>query len=147
MGIGERLRLLIKATGNTNKSFAELTGVAPNYISILIKKDQLNDKFIFTIKKVIENLNIKWLQTGEGEMFVNSNEKVEGFIEVQGVKVSFQEWALKTAEHAKELKKIAVFDNIIKIEKMKDFISFTSHLTPEDLKLLNKDAVKEFLGE
>ena len=132
----EKVLTEIESKGISSNSLAENTGLNQSGLHRIIKGKVKNPH-----KSTVDVLYQYFFST-------NTNKEVEKtYIEVQGVKVSLEEWALKTAEHAKELKKLNVFNNIIKIEKLKDFISFTSHLTPEDLKLLNKDAVKEFLGE
>lgn len=81
--LGERLKKLIHQQGFNNKTFAQEIGVAPNYISILFKKEVLPNSFIFNITKVIPNLNVNWLENGEGEMFTDEFAVVAQKVEKQ----------------------------------------------------------------
>ena len=66
---GDRLNLFIRSLGISNKEFAERVGVAPNYISMLIKnRVNLSDKFIYKLTKVFDHLNVHWLESGEEPM-------------------------------------------------------------------------------
>lgn len=67
---GERLKYLIKKSGYNNKTFAEKVGVNPNYISMLIKERQnISGNFIIKLKNQIPDVNLKWLEDGEGKPF------------------------------------------------------------------------------
>ena len=128
--IGKRLKNLIKSSGLTNKKFAEMADVAPNYISILIRTGEISDKFKYTIKKVIPSANITWLETGKGEMLEkersltgNSEKnltelKTEDYLKVGQHKISLDEFALIAAQNIEKLKKKPVFYNTFVMEAL-----------------------------
>lgn len=83
---GDRLKQLIEALSLTNKAFAEKLGIAPNYISMMIKgRKKISDKLLFSITKVMPSVNSEWISEGKGDMFIkessfiltNNNEKLE----------------------------------------------------------------------
>ena len=68
----ERLKLIIQHTGLSQKDFAERIGLSGNAITELLKgrSKGLSEKSLTAI--AIEfSVNINWLLTGEGEMFLN----------------------------------------------------------------------------
>ena len=75
MGNFERLRLLRETIGVTQGDFAKTIGVAPSFISGIErnKKDLSRD----LLEKILKNynVNLNWLLTGEGEMFLSNQEK------------------------------------------------------------------------
>jgi len=75
MGNFERLRLLRETIGVTQGDFAKTIGVAPSFISGIErkKKDLSRDLLEKILKKY--NVNLNWLLTGEGEMFLGEQEK------------------------------------------------------------------------
>ncbi|MFD0763012.1 helix-turn-helix domain-containing protein [Lutibacter aestuarii] len=78
---GVRLKRLLKLKGITNKELAEKMKLSRNYISILIKNpEKINNKFIYSIKKVIPDLNENWLINGEGKPLISNNFEEEGLI-------------------------------------------------------------------
>ena len=79
-GLGNRFKKLIKSKGFSNKSFAQECNVSANYISILIKKNNIPDSFKFNITKVIPDANINWLETGICKMLLNQDEKEIKFV-------------------------------------------------------------------
>jgi predicted transcriptional regulator len=60
----------------------------------------------------------------------------QSYIEVMEAKVPIDIWALKTVENLEELKKHAVFSNIIKLEVSQELLKLSQ----------DKNALKEFLG-
>ncbi|WP_272151850.1 helix-turn-helix domain-containing protein [Tenacibaculum aiptasiae] len=71
---GERLKFIIKSSGFTNKAFAEKAGVNANYISMLIKERQnMSGNFLMNLKKIIPDVNLDWLETGNGEPYIKDN--------------------------------------------------------------------------
>ncbi|CAM1370514.1 hypothetical protein TPENAI_60893 [Tenacibaculum litopenaei] len=125
--VGQRLKTLIKSSGYTNKKFAELAEVAPNYISILIRKGEISDKFKYSITKIIPNANIDWLETGEGSPLLEENEGQTLFeqgnstntIKVGNIEVNVDEFALAAAQNMDLLKEKPVFYNTFVIEAIK----------------------------
>ncbi len=67
--IGERLKIAIKQLGLTNKAFAAKLGIAPNYVSMIISgKKSLSDSLKMSITKVIPELNLDFIENGNGEI-------------------------------------------------------------------------------
>lgn len=82
MSQGIRLKELLKVLDIKNKDFAVKISKTPNYISMLITNTKkINGKFLLNITKVYPDVNIKWLEFGEGEMFLNktNNNTVEEY--------------------------------------------------------------------
>lgn len=77
MGIGSRLKEYIKVENVTQKSLSEILGTTPqNMSSILKEKSNLTLFSLETIANRFEDLNIRWLLCGEGEMFLfNENDR------------------------------------------------------------------------
>lgn len=135
-GTGERLKTLIKSSGYSNKAFAEKIGVSPNYISILIGKGELNDKFLYSIRKVIPDLNTDWLLNGEGEMFIGSNVVNEDpaeylnlediVLEYEDYKVPLKVFAIMAVENEELLKKVKIFSNMQELGVAKKLAEITS---------------------
>ena len=69
--IGERIRTLRKQLGLTQKEFAKKIGVIDRLVSKWEKG--LNDPTTKSLKAIAKtfNVNLHWLLTGEGEMFIN----------------------------------------------------------------------------
>ena len=66
---GERLNYFIRSLNINNKEFAEIMGVAPNYISMLIKnRVSISNKFLYNLTKVYQDFNTEWLETGKEPM-------------------------------------------------------------------------------
>ncbi len=131
--VGNRLKTLVKTCGFTNKSFAEKAEVAPNYISILIRTGDISDKFKYTIKKVIPNTNINWLETGNGEMLMDSGDTGQKFTKDSDLDiVPLLEHLLK---HNDELMKDETFIKYIQMN--------AEYLSLEEEKELKKQAIQE----
>ncbi|CAL2083487.1 conserved protein of unknown function [Tenacibaculum sp. 190524A02b] len=74
MNKGQRLKYIIKESGFTNKSFAENIEVSANYISMLIKERQdISGNFLLKLKRLIPTVNLDWLESGEGEPFIQED--------------------------------------------------------------------------
>lgn len=66
---GMRLKEVIEASPYNNKGIAEETGIHPNYVSMMVNgKKNISDSFLFNLKKVIPDLNVDWIRTGNGQM-------------------------------------------------------------------------------
>lgn len=116
--IGERLKSVIKQNGFTNKSFAEELGVAPNYISMIINgKKALSDSLKLNITKVIPELNLDWLETGQGNIWQPSPSDI--YLEKQGVKFSLGEAINLVASHPGEAERHPILRNMIDIRAIK----------------------------
>lgn len=145
-GTGERLKTLIKSSGYSNKAFAEKIGVSPNYISILIGKGELNDKFLYSIRKVIPNLNTNWLLNGEGEMYLRNNIVNEDpaeylnpkkiTIDIDGVEYPILRLVLAFMKHEEDFMKIEEFQSIIDYRVAKKLADITE----------SADTLREYLG-
>ena len=70
MTVGERLGLVLKKKGVTQKSFSKKVGVTEQSISKLIKGQIRSPKadLIAQIARLFPDVNLRWLIIGEGEM-------------------------------------------------------------------------------
>ena len=68
----EQLKKLINLMGISQKDFAESIGISPSAISEVIKGrvQSFNNETMLKIKETY-NVNLHWLLTGKGEMFVD----------------------------------------------------------------------------
>lgn len=72
--IGIRLNQFITTTKLSQTALSQLIGVRQSFLSqILVGKKGMSAKVIINITKAVKNLNIRWLLTGDGEMFEFSN--------------------------------------------------------------------------
>lgn len=70
---GDRLNQFIRSLNISNKEFAEKMGVAPNYISMLIKnRVSISNKFLYKLTKVYQDFNVTWLETGHQSMTLSN---------------------------------------------------------------------------
>ncbi|MDR0876875.1 MAG: helix-turn-helix domain-containing protein [Treponema sp.] len=69
--LNERLKALISNLGMKDKDFAQKLGFSQPYISMILtgKKTTPSTRFFDALSRVFY-VNIEWLRTGEGEMFV-----------------------------------------------------------------------------
>lgn len=75
MSISECIEALVDYEGSQRK-FAEKTGIAQTTISRMVSKQgNIRSDNILAIVEAYPNLNVKWLITGEGEMWISENEQ------------------------------------------------------------------------
>jgi len=75
MSINERLALVRKSLKLTQRDFAQKISVATGFIaSMEIGDRKVNPRIMKLISSEFD-INLHWLETGEGEMFYNSSEK------------------------------------------------------------------------
>jgi len=75
MTVNQRLTLARKTLNLTQRDFAEKISVATGYISSMEIGNRKVNPRVMKLVSVIFNVNIKWLETGEGEMFYTDTEK------------------------------------------------------------------------
>lgn len=69
--ISMRLTLIIKKLGLNNNQFATAIGCHNSIVGNIINKRNLPSfELLYRIKKCFNELNINWLITGEGELFL-----------------------------------------------------------------------------
>lgn len=66
--------LIYKELGESEKEIAERLGYTKSSFSQIVNgKVPLSDKFISKLCSLDENINLVWVQSGEGEMFIEHN--------------------------------------------------------------------------
>ena len=66
--------LIYKEIGESEKEIAERLGYTKSSFSQIVNgKVPLSDKFISRLCSLDENINLVWVQSGEGEMFIEHN--------------------------------------------------------------------------
>ena len=66
--------LIYKEIGESEKEIAERLGYTKSSFSQIVNgKVPLSDKFISKLCSLDENINLVWVQSGEGEMFLEDN--------------------------------------------------------------------------
>ena len=75
MTVNERLALARKNLKLTQRELAEKISVATGYVASMEIGDRKVNPRIMKLVSVIFNVNIKWLETGEGEMFYTDTER------------------------------------------------------------------------
>lgn len=66
--------LIYKGIGKSEKEIAERLGYTKSSFSQIVNgKVPLSDKFISKLCSLDENINLVWVQSGEGEMFIEHN--------------------------------------------------------------------------
>ena len=66
--------LIYKEIGESEKEIAERLGYTKSSFSQIVNgKVPLSDKFISKMCSLDENINLVWVQSGEGEMFLEHN--------------------------------------------------------------------------
>lgn len=66
--------LIYKEIGESEKEIAERLGYTKSSFSQIVNgKVPLSDKFISKLCSLDENINLVWVQSGEGEMFLEHN--------------------------------------------------------------------------
>jgi len=69
-----RLELLIYQLFDSKRNFAEKAGLPPETVSRIIKNKSLSMETINKIVNVVPDLNLNWLISGKGEMFLKQPE-------------------------------------------------------------------------
>lgn len=70
--------LIYKEIGESEKEIAERLGYTKSSFSQIVNgKVPLSDKFISKLCSLDENINLVWVQSGEGEMLLDNNLKSE----------------------------------------------------------------------
>lgn len=89
MTITERLQYIVDKSFNGNKAaFARAINVAPTSISNYLSKERTSKPSSEMLEKIVnsvENLNAKWLLTGNGEPFINDETYLPTNTEGKGV--------------------------------------------------------------
>ena len=75
MTANERLALVRKTLKLTQREFAEKISVATGFIALMETGDRKVNPRIMKLVSSIFNVNLQWLQSGEGEMFYTDTEK------------------------------------------------------------------------
>ena len=75
MTVNERLALVRKTLQLTQREFAEKISVATGFVASMEIGDRKVNPRIMKLVSSIFNINLRWLETGEGEMFYTDTEK------------------------------------------------------------------------
>ena len=75
MTVNERLMLARKTLKLSQRELAENISVAPGFIASMELGDRKVNPRIMKLVSSIYNVNLQWLETGEGEMFYSNTEK------------------------------------------------------------------------
>ncbi|MCL1931670.1 MAG: helix-turn-helix domain-containing protein [Treponema sp.] len=75
MTANERLALVRKTLKLTQREFAEKISVATGFIASMEIGDRRVNPRIMKLVSSIFNVNLQWLETGEGEMFYTDTEQ------------------------------------------------------------------------
>lgn len=75
MTVNERLSMARKALKLTQREFAQKISVATGFIASMEIGDRKVNPRIMKLVSSIFNVNLQWLETGEGEMFYTDTEK------------------------------------------------------------------------
>lgn len=116
--MGERIALLIQTLGITQRKFAESIGVTPAFVNDVINRGKSFSQETIVKISFKFRVDINWLLTGEGEMFIPSAEEI-----------------YKKADETRE-----IFGTLQKREGMIDFLRFLMSLTDDEWKRLREMA-------
>jgi transcriptional regulator with XRE-family HTH domain len=75
MTVNERLALVRKTLRLTQRELAEKISVTTGFIASMEIGDRKVNPRIMKLVSSIYNVNLQWLETGEGEMFYSNTEK------------------------------------------------------------------------
>jgi transcriptional regulator with XRE-family HTH domain len=75
MTVNERLALARKTLKLTQREVAEKISVASGFVASMETGDRKVNPRIMKLISSIYNVNLQWLETGEGEMFYKDTEK------------------------------------------------------------------------
>lgn len=102
--IAQRLKQLISALNLSQRSFASNVKAPQTTISMIINRDsEMNTKLLNSIATAYPNINLKWLITGSGTMFVPTDnvEVIQRYDDSNSSDVSvipmFPDWMAATA--------------------------------------------------
>jgi len=82
MDIGERLKKLRKVLNLNQSEFAKKIGMAQNSLSLIETGKNILTQQNINLIGLTFNVSKKWLELGEGEMFVSDNPKAKEFLEL-----------------------------------------------------------------
>ena len=74
MTVNERLALARKELNLTQRELAEKLSVATGFIALMEAGERRVNPRIMKLVSAIFNINLQWLETGEGEMFYTDRE-------------------------------------------------------------------------
>lgn len=99
MTIVERLLVFMRKSGLNQSSLSKNIGVSQSTIATLIKRNRgFNTEILEALTVAEPNLNINWLLTGNGEMLIDENKRLEGkmihYIESHRVKEYIQRFTI-----------------------------------------------------
>jgi transcriptional regulator with XRE-family HTH domain len=75
MTVNERLALVRKALKLTQRELAEKISVTTGFVASMEIGDRKVNPRIMKLVSAAYNVNVQWLETGEGEMFYTETEK------------------------------------------------------------------------
>ena len=75
MMVNQRLALVRKSLKLTQREFAEKISVATGFVASMEIGDRKVNPRIMKLVSAVFNVNLHWLETGEGEMFYSDTEK------------------------------------------------------------------------
>jgi transcriptional regulator with XRE-family HTH domain len=75
MMVNQRLALVRKSLKLTQREFAEKISVATGFVASMEIGDRKVNPRIMKLVSAVFNVNLHWLETGEGEMFYTDTEK------------------------------------------------------------------------
>jgi transcriptional regulator with XRE-family HTH domain len=75
MTVNERLALARKTLKLTQREFAEKISVATGFVASMETGDRRVNPRIMKLVSAIFGLNMRWLESGEGEMFYHNTER------------------------------------------------------------------------
>ena len=75
MTVNERLALVRKTLKLTQREFAEKISVATGFVASMELGDRKVNPRIMKLISSIFNVNLQWLETGDGEMFYKDTEQ------------------------------------------------------------------------
>ena len=70
---GQRLKKIIDELGLKQNTFAQSIGLDASQSSRIIKQGYQPAKYMYVLMVAVHNINIDYLKTGKGSMFLNSS--------------------------------------------------------------------------
>ncbi len=99
MLMNNRIRILRKTLNLSQKEFAEKIGLKQNAISYLEKNGSTITEQNIKIICSEFNVNEKWIRTGSGKMFLESQKKQKEFFDIfDELSPALQDYLIKTAK-------------------------------------------------
>ena len=79
--INDRIALVIEKSGLSKTAFGERINVSQQYVSKLVREGKPSDRTLIDICREF-NVNREWLNTGQGDMFLQQsrNEEIAAFM-------------------------------------------------------------------